>query len=367
MGSETRILTSAKGGTRGSTRKTRVMIVDDSLTVRAVLSRMIDAESDLEVTAKTSSAELALGELRKSPADVILLDLEMPGMGGLNALPQLLAAHEGIQVLVVSSLTKDGAEPTLQALSMGAADTMEKPNSGGFDDGYRKALLAKIRALGPDRRNAPAKAAGLPAMPRLRKPTNSAAELLAIGASTGGIHALCLFLRSLPKQFTLPIVVTQHLPDSFMSVFARQLELASSRKATLAADGTLICDNRIYIAPGKGHLNILSTSAGLVCKITHESTPSGCMPSVDPMLSSIAQATQGNAIAVVLSGMGKDGLHGAQELVDRGGCVFAQDQETSAVWGMPRQIAERGLASAVLPPAQLATKVAASAGACKWK
>ena len=367
MGSETNILPGNAGGSRKSRRTTRVMLVDDSLTVRSVLSRIIDAEADLEVVAKTSSAELAIAELKRTPADVVLLDLEMPGMGGLHALPKILAAHDGIQVLVVSSLTSEGAEPTLAALSMGAADTMAKPQSGDFGNAYCKTLLCKIRALGRSNAGKGQADKSVPAPPALRIEPRNNPELLAIGASTGGIHALCIFLRALPRQFDLPILVTQHLPDSFMSVFARQLELAASREAVIAADRMPICHNTIYIAPGSGHLNVRKAASGLMCKITHESAVSGCTPSVDPMLTTAADATGGHSIGLILSGMGKDGAIGARHLVDAGGTIFAQDEESSAVWGMPRAVTELGLASAVLTPAELALRVMASAGARAWK
>ncbi|WP_245228458.1 chemotaxis-specific protein-glutamate methyltransferase CheB [Pontixanthobacter sp. CEM42] len=366
MGSETTILTSGTKRRATSSVPTRVMVVDDSLTVRTALARTIAAEPDLEVVCKTSSAELALQELRKTPADVVLLDLEMPGMGGLHALPKILESHTGIQILVVSTLAEEGAEATLTALSMGAADTMPKPRSGGFGPAYCEALLSKIRALGQGNRTPLSNAAKVTA-PTLRRIPRKAPEVLAIGASTGGIHSLCTLLENLPREFNLPILVTQHLPDSFMPVFARQLELAAVRKAWVAEDGMAIKPGQIYVAPGTGHLNVVRRSNGLACKITQQTMPSGCMPSVDPMFETLGKATEGHAIGIVLSGMGKDGATGAADLIDQGGTIFAQDQDSSAVWGMPRAVAERGLASVILPPPELATKIMATLGAAAWK
>ena len=344
----------------------RVMIVDDSLTVRTALARTIEGAQDLHVVCKTSSAELALQELRKQPADVVLLDLEMPGMGGLDALPKILAISDEIQVLVVSSLTEAGTEHALAALAMGATDTMPKPHSGGFDSDYCDALLGKIRILcrGGDNRTHTDTARPTPILP---KTSRKQPHVLAIGASTGGIHAVCQLLEELPRTMPLPILVTQHLPDTFMPVFARQLELAACRKAYVAEDGMVIRDGQIYVAPGSGHLNVVSGSAGLRCAITHQTTPSGCTPSVDPMFATAATATDGHVLGVVLSGMGKDGSQGATELVEQGGTIFAQDQESSAVWGMPRAVTERGLASAVLPPVKLAESIMVSIGAAAWK
>ena len=349
---------------------TRVMIVDDSLIIRTVLARIIGQQSDLEVVCKTSSAELALKELTHTNVDVILLDLEMPGMGGLGALPQILARASEAQVLVVSSLTEDGAEHTLQALSMGAADTLAKPRAGEFGTEYNRRLVDKIRALGNSKSSSHGDSKPPEALRRaaaIRRATGGKPEILAIGASTGGIHAMCALLESLPRHFDLPILITQHLPGSFMSVFARQLELAASRTAVVAADGMIIEPRHLYIAPGDGHLTVRRSASKLTIKIATDKAPSGCMPSVDPMLESLAEATSGKAMAVILSGMGRDGAIGAAQLSKAGGSILAQDQDSSAVWGMPRAVAELGLASAILPPKELAKAISAAAGASAWK
>lgn len=347
----------------------RIMIVDDSLTVRTVFSRMIQRESDMEIVASAGTAERALVELRSTPVDVILLDLEMPGMGGLEALPKMLATAHDAQVLVVSSLTAEGAEHTLTALSMGAADTMLKPRPGGFNDAYRDSLLAKIRALGgkSEPRRSPDRSE--PAPPAVRAPRRAAKrpKVVAIGASTGGIHALNLFLRRLPAAFDLPILITQHLPDSFIPVFARQMEMASGRPADLAGEGTVIARGRIVIAPGNGHMIVRRQGLQHVTGLVYQPVRSGCMPSVDPMFESLASAYDGQVAAVLLSGMGRDGTEGAQAIAAAGGTIFAQDAESCAVWGMPRTVAETGLAAAVLPPEQLADRVAAMAGAEAWQ
>ncbi|MFZ1743735.1 MAG: chemotaxis-specific protein-glutamate methyltransferase CheB [Pontixanthobacter sp.] len=367
MGVQSKLIEAASPAQRHRPRATRVMVVDDSLTVRSILARLIDAEPDLEIVAKASSAELALQQLAKTPADVVLLDLEMPGMGGLVALPKILAANDTTQVLVVSSLTQDHAEDTLAALSMGAADTMAKPQSGEFGAEYCATLFAKIRALGRNRAGNTSSA--IPAAPSARKYgyQPQMPELLAIGASTGGIHAMCILLRNLPAHLNIPILITQHLPASFMGVFARQLAIASSRNALVAEDGMAITGNSIFVAPGEGHLTVQRTASGLIAKITHQTMPSGCMPSVDPMLESVARATEGRAIGVILSGMGRDGALGARTLVESGGNILAQDEESSSVWGMPGAVAGEGLASATLPPEKLAASILASMGAAAWK
>ncbi|RXZ65024.1 chemotaxis-specific protein-glutamate methyltransferase CheB [Pelagerythrobacter rhizovicinus] len=343
------------------------MIVDDSLTVRAVLSRIIAPEGDMAIIGKTGSAENALAALAITPADVVLLDLEMPGMGGLHALPKILAAHPGTQVLVVSSLTEVGAEHTLAALSMGAADTMLKPRSGEFDESYRAALLQRIRALG--RRSRADAAPASPAEPPLRARNRHGGplEIIGIGASTGGIHALCMLLRNLPRYVEAPILVTQHLPRSFMHVFAGQLELASGREAVVVDRETPVESGRIHIAPGDGHLLLRGNTGALVADRTDFRAPSGCMPSVDSMFESMAGVVADGALGVVLSGMGRDGLLGAERLVQAGGNIIAQDEASSSVWGMPRAVVQAGLASAVLPPEKVALRIALHAGEAAWR
>ena len=357
------VTTTARPTRPGARRATRIMVVDDSLIVRTVLSRVIDPEPDLEIVAKLSSAELALDELSRNPVDLVLLDLEMPGMGGLEALPKILAAQKNLPVLVVSSLTEEGAEHTLAALEMGAADTMLKPRSGQFDHAYRLALLARIRALVAPKYAHPEPVTAMAGVPVRSRPAVSARPgIIAIGASTGGIHAMGLLLRALPREVTQPILVVQHLPASFATVFARQLQLAAGRPAMVAADGMPVEPGNIYVAGGETHLVVKQNGDTVVLASQTGRAPSGCLPSVDPLLESLAASCGPRTLAVILSGMGKDGLLGAQSLAASGGRIVAQDQASSAVWGMPRAIAEAGLAEAVLPPEHLALHIARLCG-----
>ena len=343
-------------------RKVRVMIVDDSLTVRTVFTRMLQKEKDICIVATANTAERGLDELRNHETDVIMLDLEMPGMGGIEALPKIQQAAPGAEVLVISSLTADGAEHTVQALSLGAADTMLKPRPGGFNDSYREALLGKIRALAGVDAEAPKPARPAPSPAKSGKRP----EVVAIGASTGGIHALNLFLRQIPKNFDLPILITQHLPDSFIPVFAKQMELAAGRPAVLADEGVELKRGQIVIAPGHGHMVVRKSGGRYVTGLAYHPVKSGCMPSVDPMFESLAEAFDGRVAAVLLSGMGRDGTEGAQSIAKAGGTLYAQNAETCAVWGMPRAVTEMGLVAAASPPEELAEKVLASVGAEAW-
>ena len=343
-------------------RVVRIMIVDDSLTVRTVFTRMLQREDDMRLVTTANTAERGIEALASHEVDVIMLDLEMPGMGGIEALPKLQKAAPKAQILVISSLTADGAEHTVKALSLGAADTMLKPRPGGFNDEYRDTLLGKIRALaGVDAAAAKPVAPVAPPKRLGKRP-----QVVAIGASTGGIHALNLFLRKVPENFELPILITQHLPDSFIPVFAKQMEMAARRPAVLADEGVEIRKGQIVIAPGHGHMVVRKSGGRHVCGLAYHPVKSGCMPSVDPMFETLAEAYEGQVAAVLLSGMGRDGTEGAQAIAAAGGSIFAQNAETCAVWGMPRAVTEMGLAAAVLPPEELAEKVLSSAGADAW-
>ena len=353
-------LIAVREGTRQRTDPVRVLVVDDSPTVRAVFARLIGDESDLEVAATAESAEGALATLVQSAPDVILLDLDMPGMGGLDAIPRMIELSMPARILVVSSLTVRGAEHTLAALSLGAADTLAKPRPGQFDKEYRATLLRKIRLLGRVARRARVKAS-TPEQ-ALRPPAKVAPHLLAIGASTGGIHALGQLLGSLTPKVTMPILVTQHLPGSFMDPFVRQLRAASGRGAVVAHEGMAVLPGQIIVAPGDAHITVAASAQGpAVIRLEDGPMPSGCRPSVDPMFSSCASLYGAHAMGVVLSGMGRDGADGAARIVAAGGTILAQDAASSAVWGMPGAVAAAGLASAVLPPDQIAARIVASA------
>jgi two-component system chemotaxis response regulator CheB len=341
------------------------MIVDDSTVARAVLSRMIAAHDDFEIVALAGSAREALDALKTVRADVILLDVEMPGGSGLEALPEIVRMGKGARVLIVSSMAEDGAETTVRALTLGAADTLPKPGIGNFAGRFSLVLADRLRRIGrADRDPDLAAASGEGPMLRLRDMADGPLGCVALAASTGGLPALFEFLRPLPKRIGVPILVTQHLPPIFMSHFARQLTAASGRKARVVDNGDLIEDDIIHVAPGEAHLCVEPSKDGMRVRLDTRRVASGCRPSADPMLASVADAYGPAAVGVMLSGMGRDGLVGSRRLVDRGGAMLAQDRHSAAVWGMPRAVAEAGLASAVLPPAQLARRIAERAS---WK
>lgn len=345
------------------------MVVDDSMVARAILSRMIAADDGFEIVAVAGTAEDAIVALGQVRVDIVLLDLEMPGAGGLKSIPGILAAAHGARVLIVSSLAEEGAEETVAALALGAADTLPKPGTGRFNGRFSEVLLAKLRALGPADLVPPRRAPVHESIPAglLRTMNDGPVKLLALGASTGGIHALTSFFQALPKKIDAPILVTQHLPAPFMAVFARQLANAAGREALIATDGLRLLPDRIVIAPGDASLAVEVGGGKLVARLVRQRSISGFLPSVDPMLASAGTMLGGEALGVVFSGMGRDGLEGAMALVGAGGSVLVQDEASSAVWGMPRAVAEAGLASGILPPARIATRIAHRIGdaACK--
>ena len=334
------------------------MIVDDSTVARAVLSRMVESDPIFEITAVAGTAEDAVEALGECRVDIVVLDLEMPGAGGLKSIPRIIAAAGGAKVMIVSSLAEDGAEQTVAALALGAADTMPKPGTGRFNGKFSEILLAKLKALGYASVELPAATAKLSGPQILRAMPTDPIDVLAIGASTGGIHALGSLFHALPKRIGVPILVTQHLPIPFMSVFARQLGGVARREALVAEDGMDLVDDRILVAPGDAHLTLEPGPKGPLVRLTRGRSSSGCMPSVDPMLASVGAMFGTGALGVLLTGMGRDGVEGASRMVACGGSILAQDEASCAVWGMPRAVLEAGLACAVLPPDKIARRIA---------
>jgi two-component system chemotaxis response regulator CheB len=335
------------------------MIVDDSMVARAVLSRMIESDSAFEIAAVAGSAEDAIDALHQVRVDIVILDLEMPGAGGLKSIPRIIRAAAGAKVMIVSSQAEEGAEETVAALALGAADTLPKPGTGRFHGRFSEILVGKLKALGYAEAHssiAPAPASSIQAP--LRAMPSDPIEVLAIGASTGGIHAIGVLFQALPKRIGVPILITQHLPVPFMPVFARQLRAVTEREVLVAEDGMPLLPDRVLLAPGDAHLTVDTSDEVPVVRLTHGPSSSGCMPSVDPMFASIGAAYGPGALGVVLTGMGRDGVEGAARLTANGGSILAQDEASCAVWGMPRAVLEAGLVSAVLPPDKIARRIA---------
>jgi two-component system chemotaxis response regulator CheB len=357
----------------------RVMVVDDSAVARGLLRRWIDVEPGIEIVAAVRTGREALDQFERANPDVVVLDIDMPDMDGIQALPRLLAKKPGLAVIMASTLTRRNAEVTMKALSLGALDCVQKPDAQGAitSEAYRHYLISKIRELGkrtrqgvrtPDRPNAlplirrrlaPVGAvAGMqtiqPAIP-LRPMPAGTPRVLAIGASTGGPQALtelCARLGTVIDQ--APVLVTQHMPPTFTTILAEHLARATGRPAREAADGEPIRAGTIYVAPGNRHLRVARVKGEPVVQLDDSAPLHFCKPAVDVMFSSAAEVWGGWVLGVVLTGMGSDGLNGANDIVACGGSIFAQDEATSVVWGMPGSVAEAGLCSRVLPLLELA-------------
>lgn len=335
----------------------RVLIVDDSAVARAVIARAVEQGRRFVVAGAVSSAAAALEFLKHNRVDGIVLDIQMPGVTGLVALPDLIAAGLGAKVLIVSSSASDGAAATIEALALGAADTLVKPDVGNFAGHFSVTLVDKlVRLLTAET------PIDLPTTGRRRAPVTGVGngfDIVAIGASTGGIHALSVLLRELPAAFPVPVLITQHLPESFMPYFAAQVAVLANRPCDVATDCMRIRPGRVIVAPGNAHMRVVSTGDATAVRLSGEISRSGCMPSVDPMFDSLADVYGSRALGIVLSGMGRDGCDGAQSLIDRGGAVVVQDRASSVVWGMPGAIASAGIASAVMTPVEIGRLAAA--------
>jgi two-component system chemotaxis response regulator CheB len=348
----------------------RVMIVDDSLVVRGMIARLFADVPDIEVAATVSNGQLAVDRLsRNTDIDVIVMDIEMPVMDGLTALPKLLEIDPRVKIIMASTLSQRNAEISLRALAAGATDYVPKPSAsrelaGG--QSFAEELQQKVRTLGGARRrrkrlrSSPAiKTQRQPqARPvQLRKPGVHSPEILAIGSSTGGPQALFTFLSTISTSFKLPIVITQHMPATFTAILAEHITRATGWPCSESKDGDVVTPGRILLAPGDFHMVIEEMNGQRVVRLNQEPPVNFCRPAVDVMLRSLVSAYGPRVLAVILTGMGSDGLIGGQQVVEAGGTVIAQDEATSIVWGMPGAVATADLCSTVLPLGELGAYV----------
>jgi two-component system, chemotaxis family, protein-glutamate methylesterase/glutaminase len=333
----------------------RVLIVDDSAVARAALSRLVSEAPEFEVVAALDGARRAIERLAEVDVDIVLLDIQMPGLDGLSALPSLIEASGGARILIVSTLAGEGARATIEALALGAADTLGKPEMGSFGRQFGDLLIEKMLRLG---KAAVTSTADARPAELIRPAPDTPIACVAIGSSTGGLHALAAFFAALPSDFAAPILITQHLPPSFMAFFADQIATLSGRVVHVAEDGTVLKPHEIIVAPGDRHIGLRRVGKTVQIVLLDEATTSRCCPSVDPMLSGVAEMFGDAALAIILSGMGRDGESGAAAIAKAGGTIIVQDSQSSAVWGMPGCVARAGIASLVATPATLAAYVA---------
>lgn len=331
----------------------RVMLVDDSHVARSIFSRLLSDGDELTIVAEAVDSADALAQLRQIEVDVILLDIEMPKQSGLEALPEIMVAANGARIIVVSSFVEENGPAAIQALTLGACDTLAKPGRTGFGSGFSDRLVEKVTRLGRNGRRT-----RQTHLPRLDPFELSKPDCIAIGASTGGIPVIYQLIQSLDPELDCPIFIVQHLPEAFMDFFARQLTAYTDRNVSVAAAGTKVQPGHIYVAPGDAHLVCRRTNGKVYLDHVAEYSGSRYCPSVDALFASVADVYGKGALAIVLSGMGNDGVAGARRLSIRNATILVQDPQSSVVWGMPGAVARENLASAILSPSELANMLA---------
>lgn len=390
---------------KAPSRQIKVMVVDDSVVIRGLIGRWIGEEPEMQLVGSHRNGRLAVEDVAKSRPDVIILDIEMPDMDGLTALPLLLKGSPGTRIIMASTLTRRNAEISLRALSLGATDYVPKPESNSevtTSKPFRTELLDKIKAIGGQRDGfssagsfrasrvtAPATGRGLTGTPPLTSrrsvadnanratavPTSLRAassgggvqlrnfgtvrpRALLIGSSTGGPQALEKLLQEIgPQMRSVPILITQHMPVTFTAILADHLGRASGMPAAEAKDGDVVKDGHIYVAPGGKHMELVKQAGQAVVKLTDGPPVNFCKPAVDPFFETAAKVYGAASLGLILTGMGHDGAAGARHIVDAGGSVIAQDEATSVVWGMPGAAAQAGVCAAIVPLPQIGSKV----------
>ncbi len=361
-------------------RRIRILIVDDSAVMRSLLRSVISADAGLEVAGTAADGAAALDCIESLLPDLVLLDVEMPVMDGLTTLRELRKRGYRMPVVMCSALTQRGAKVTLEALACGASDYVAKP-SGQPDREQATLALAqdltpRIHALAAPLQVPPGDLpVGLPSpillplAPRLRpQPISEIASVLVIGVSTGGPAALDVLLPALPREFTLPVLVVQHMPELFTRLLAERLNSRCRLPVREAAEGDAVTPGTIRIARGNWHMEVLGASrpgAPATIHLNQGPLENHCRPAVDVLFRSSAEVYGAGVLAVVLTGMGSDGMIGCQMIRGRGGSVLVQDQTTSTVWGMPGAVAQAGLAQKVLPLQSIAGEILRISGRTK--
>ncbi len=333
----------------------RVMVVDDSAIVRGLLIQMLEKQANIHVVARAANGAVALAELARTPVDVIVLDLEMPVMDGMTALPRLLEMRPEVRIVIASALSKRNARISLEALQQGAADYLPKPETGTLVNAaeFERELVSKVVALGRRRASQATPAPEAPANPQVRRASTVRPGLIAIGGSTGAPPVLLQVMTGLKDAVTQPILITQHMPATFTTLLAEQIQRAGGRPCAEGTDGEPILPGRAYLAPGGWHMTVGRNGATPVIRLNQDPPEHYCRPAVDPMLRSAADVYGNRLLAVILTGMGSDGAEGCRLAAAAGGRFAVQDEATSAVWGMPGAAAKTGLAEAILPATEI--------------
>ena len=352
-----------------------VLIVDDSAVARGIITHALDKVREINVVASAPNGVQALKAMEKYPVDVVILDIEMPEMDGMETLPRLLAIDPEVKVIMASSISRRNADISLKALSLGACDYVPKPSTGlGNAEEFRRELVEKVLAHGRFKKKIHIPTGASPCPPpmasapstRTRAKNNEAPEIIAIGSSTGGPQALAQVLKNLDPAITQPIVITQHMPATFTSLLAEHMTKYSGRPACEARDGDRLENGHIYIAPGGKHMLLeAGANGGIFIRLNDGPPENFCKPAVDPMLRSLVRLCKNKLLVLILTGMGVDGLKGCEEVARAGGTIIAQDQATSVVWGMPGAVAHAGICREILPVSKITgaiTKIATGGG-----
>jgi two-component system, chemotaxis family, protein-glutamate methylesterase/glutaminase len=350
----------------------RVMLVDDSAVTRGLISRTLESDDRIAVVASVNDGQMAINSFKRTPADVIVLDVEMPVMDGLTALPLLMEIDPAVKIIVLSTLTGQNALTTIKALEIGAADCMQKPSTSReltSANDFKRELIRKVKALGHSARRSGVRAPDplkQPVRPRwpeekkaavdetgkkltLRPGNIPVPDAIAIGSSTGGPQALFEILKHLKNGIRQPIFITQHMPGTFTSILAAHIARQCELNCIEASDGEPVQDGFVYVAPGGFHMTVETRDGAQFIALNQDPPENFCRPAVDPMLRSLVRVYGRRLLTLILTGMGQDGLKGCQMVAEAGGGILAQDEKTSIVWGMPGAVANAGICNQILP------------------
>lgn len=391
---------SLSAGVASGSDPIRVMVVDDAVVIRGLLTRWLGEDKSLTVVGSHRNGKLAVEAIEQSKPDVVVLDIEMPEMDGMTALPLMLAKKRDLVVIMASTLTRRNAEVSLKALSLGAADYVPKPESTSevtTSIDFRRELIEKVKALGarairmrgpartmraetragraaqsvaPARarpavdtrasfRNTAPASETVPARFKLRPYSSARPRILAIGSSTGGPQALQDVMKSVGTAMNdVPVVITQHMPPTFTAILAEHVGKAAMRPSKEGEDGEVIKPGNIYVAPGGKHMVLEKNGGAVKIRLTDGPPVNFCKPAVDPLFDSVSSVYGSAALGVILTGMGSDGADGVRAIASGGGSIITQDEASSVVWGMPGAAAHTGLCSDVLPLKEIGPKIA---------
>ena len=335
----------------------RVLIVDDSALMRNIIGKILDSDPHIEIAGKAMNGNFALQKIPKLNPDIIILDLEMPEMNGIAFLKERKKRGIKTPVVILSSVAKKGAQITMEALSLGASDFIMKPSGEESDTISRvgRNLIATVKAYGSHiARNMPSQSRTVPQAETAVKTRKSPVDIIVIGVSTGGPNALREIFANLDPNLPLPILVVQHMPAGFTEEFAKSLNKISPLEVKEAKDGDLCKPGRILIAPGDFHLEVERKELAVATRLSSSPPVNGHRPSVDVLFASAAAVFSDKILAVIMTGMGRDGAREIGTIYRKGGITLGQDENSCVVYGMPKAAYENGFLHEVVPLHEMA-------------